>query len=336
MKLTRMLAVVLAALALVAAGCGGDDDEGVPEGAVAVVDGQQISRTELDALIARARKSYEGQKRQFPKAGSPEYQSLQSQAVAFLVQRIEFDKEASELGVKVTDEQIDKRVAQLKKQFFKNDQKTFTKGLSRQGYTVESFKADVRAQIVSEKLYEEVTGDVKVTAADVQRQYQKNKEQYTTPETREVRHILVKTKAEANAIYNQLKGGADFARLALQKSLDPGSKSNGGKLTISRGQTVAPFDQTAFLLPTNSLSRPVKTEFGFHLIQPIGEVKPAKTTPFAQVKGTIKSALEQERKQEAVRKWSESVKKEYEDKVEYAEAYKPPAAATETSASTTG
>jgi parvulin-like peptidyl-prolyl isomerase len=335
MKLTRVLAVVLAALALVAAGCGGDD-EGVPEGAVAVVDGQTIGRTELDALIARVRKTYEGQKRQFPKAGSPEYQSLQSQAVAFLVQRIEFEKEASELGVKVTDEQIDSRVAQLKKQFFKNDQKTFTKGLSRQGYTVESFKTDVRAQILSEKLYEKVTGDVNVTAADVQRQYQKNKEQYTTPETREVRHILVKTKAEANAIYDQLKRGADFTRLALQKSLDPGSKSNGGKLTISRGQTVPPFDQTAFLLPTNSLSRPIKTEFGFHLIQPLGEVKPAKTTPFAQVKDTIKSQLEQERKQSAVTKWSQDVKKEYEDKVEYAEAYKPPAAATETSAGTTG
>jgi foldase protein PrsA len=335
MKLTRVLAVVLAALALVAAGCGGDD-EGVPEGAVAVVDGQTIGRTELDALIARVRKTYEGQKRQFPKAGSPEYQSLQSQAVAFLVQRIEFEKEASELGVNVTDEQIDSRIAQLKKQFFKNDQKTFTKGLSQQGYTVESFKTDVRAQILSEKLYEKVTGGVKVTAADVQRQYQKNKAQYTTPETREVRHILVKTKAEANAIYNQLKGGADFTRLALQKSLDPGSKSNGGKLTISRGQTVAPFDQTAFLLPTNSLSRPVKTEFGFHLIQPLGEVKPAKTTPFAQVRDTIKSQLEQEQKQSAVTKWSQDVKKEYEDKVEYAEAYKPPAAATETSAVTTG
>jgi len=335
MKVTRTLAVVVAAVALVAAGCGGDDG-GVPEGTVAVVDGQEISRTELDALITRARKSYQADKRQFPKAGSPEYQSLQSQAVAFLVQRVEFEKEANELGVEVTDAQIDRRIAQLKKQFFKNDEKSFAKGLARQGYTLESFKPDVRAQILSEKLYEKVTGDVKVTDADVKSQYEKNKAQYTTPETRQVRHILVKTKAEADAIYDQLKGGADFARLASQKSLDPGSKSNGGRLTISRGQTVAQFDQTAFLLPTNALSRPVRTEFGFHLIQPLGEVKPAKTTPFAQVKDTIKSELEQTRKQQAVEKWSDGVKKEYEDKVEYAEAFKPPAAATETSAATTG
>lgn len=334
MKFTRMLAVPLAAAALLAAGCGGD--EGVPEDAVAVVDGQQISRSDLDSLLARVRKTYQANKRDFPKAGSPEYQSLQSQAVAFLVQRVEFEKEADQLGVQVTDKQVDNRVAQVKKQFFKGDQKAFTRQLGQQGYTVDTFKADVRAQLLSEKLYGRVTNSVKVTDADVKGHYDKNKDQYTTPETREVRHILVKTKAEANTIYSELKGGADFAQLARQRSLDPGSKSNGGKLTISRGQTVAPFDQTAFLLPTNSLSRPVKTEFGFHLIQPLGEIKPAKTTPFEQVKGTIKSQLEQEREQSALTKWTDGLKKEYEDKVEYAEPYKPPAAATETTESTTG
>ena len=94
-----------------------------------------------------------------------------------------------------------------------------------------------------------------------------------------MRHILVKTRAKANDIYNQLKGGADFAALAKKFSEDTGSKANGGKLTISKGQTVAPFDQTAFLLKKNEISKPVKTEFGFHMIQPIGEVKQAKVTP---------------------------------------------------------
>jgi parvulin-like peptidyl-prolyl isomerase len=334
MKVTRTLAVVLAAAALVAAGCGGS--EGVPEGVVAVVDGQQIDRSELDSLLARVRKTYRANQREFPKAGSPEYQSLQGQAVAFLVQRIEFEKEADELGVRITDKQVASRVAQVKKQYFKNDEQRFAKQLDRQGYTVETFEADVRAQLLSEKLYEKVTGDVKVTDADVQSHYRKNRDQYATPETRAVRHILVKTKAEADRIYDQLKRGADFAQLARQKSLDPGSKSNGGKLTVSRGQTVAPFDQTAFLLPTNSLSRPVKTEFGYHLIQPVGDVKPAKTTPFEQVKGTIRSQLEQERKQSALTKWTNGVKKEYESKVDYAEAYKPPAAATESTGIATG
>lgn len=335
MKVTRMLVPLLAVLALVAAGCGGSD-EGVPSGAVAVVDGEQITKSELDEFLARVRKTYQANDREFPKAGSPEFQSLQGQAVEFLVQRIEFEKEAGGLGVAVTDKQVDNRVAQVKKQFFKNDQKAFDKQLRQQGYTLDTFKADVHAQLLSERIYEKVTGDVKVTNKDVAGYYNQNKADYTTPETREVRHILVKTKAEATRIYDQLRSGADFAALARQRSLDPGSKQNGGRLTVSRGQTVAPFDQTAFLLPTNSVSRPVKTEFGFHVIQPLGEVKPAKTTPLAQVRSTIKSQLEQERKQAAVTRWSNEIKSKYEDRIDYAAAYEPPAAATETTGVTTG
>jgi parvulin-like peptidyl-prolyl isomerase len=334
MKVTRMLAPVLAVLALLAAGCGGS--EGVPSSAVAVVDGEEITKSELDAFLARVRKTYQANEREFPKAGSPEFQSLQTQAVEFLVQRIEFEKEAGKLGVAVTDKQVDNRVAQVKKQFFKNDQKAFDKQLRQQGYTLETFKADVRGQLLSEKIYEKVTGNVKVTNRDVARFYEQNKDQYTTPETREVRHILVKTKAEATKIYDQLRAGADFAALARQKSQDPGSKTNGGRLTVSRGQTVAPFDQTAFLLPTNSISRPVKTEFGYHVIQPLAEVKPAKTTPLAQVRATIKSQLEQERKQAAVTKWSNELKAKYDDRIDYADAYEPPAAATDTTGVTTG
>lgn len=335
MKVTRMLVPLLAVLALLAAGCGGSD-EGVPSGAVAVVDGEQITKSELDEFLARVRKTYQANDREFPKAGSPEFQSLQGQAVEFLVQRIEFEKEAGGLGVAVTDKQVDNRVAQVKKQFFKNDQKAFDKQLRQQGYTLDTFKADVHAQLLSERIYEKVTGDVKVTNKDVAGYYSQNKADYTTPETREVRHILVKTKAEATRIYDQLRSGADFAALARQRSLDPGSKQNGGRLTVSRGQTVAPFDQTAFLLPTNSVSRPVKTEFGFHVIQPLGEVKPAKTTPLAQVRSTIKSQLEQERKQAAVTRWSNEIKSKYEDRIDYAAAYEPPAAATETTGVTTG
>lgn len=328
MKTTRVAALALVALTLgVAAGCGGD--EGVPEGAVAVVDGTVVEQSDLDALMARAKKSYTAQKRDFPKAGSPDYQSLQGQAVAFLVQRVEYEQEAEKLGVEVTDKEVADRVAEVKKQYFGNDEAKFKKQLADQGYTVDTFEDDVRAQLLSEKLYEQVTGEVKVTDEEAEKYYAQNKAQYEVPESREVRHVLVKTKKQADDLYAQLKGGADFAALAKKYSQDPGSKDSGGKLTISKGQTVAEFDTTAFMLPVNALSRPVKTQYGYHLIEPLSAVKPGKTTPFAQVKESIKSQLSDTKRNEELTTWAADVKKEYEGKVTYAAGFEPPAAATE-------
>jgi parvulin-like peptidyl-prolyl isomerase len=179
-----------------------------------------------------------------------------------------------------------------------------------------------------------VTGDVMLTDKQVEEYYRKNKSQYSQPESREVRHILVKTRAQADDIYNQLKAGADFTALAKKYSQDTGSKANGGKLTISKGQTVAPFDQTAFLLKKNEISKPVKTEFGFHVIQPIGDVKPAKVTPLKDVKESIRQQLAQTKKNEAMTKWVDELKKDYEDKISYAVGFTPPPAATSTATST--
>jgi foldase protein PrsA len=307
------------------AGCGGGSDK-VPADAVAVVDGTDIKRSDYDQIVAQAKKSYKNQKREFPKAGSQEFQTLKNQVVQFLVQREQFEQQAKALDVEITEKQVDARLAQIQKQYFGGDRKKFEKQLKDQGLTEAQVRKDIRSQIVSEKIFAEVTGKVKVTDKQVEDYYIKNKSQYSQPESREVRHILVKTRAKADDIYNQLKGGADFAALAKKFSEDTGSKANGGKLTISKGQTVAPFDQTAFLLKTNEISKPVKTEFGFHIIQPLGEVKPAKVTPLKDVQDSIRQQLAQTKKNETMSKWTDDVNDKYEDKVSYAVGFKPPPA----------
>ena len=332
MKRAALSAVLLAALAL--AGCGGSD-ESVPADAVAVVDGEAIARSDYEALVAQARKSYENQKRDFPAAGSQELQTLRNQIVQYLVQREQFEQQAEELGIEVSDEQVESRLEQIVKQYFAGDRKKYDQQLAEQGISAAQVESEVRAQLVSEKLFAEVAGDVKVTDGQVEQYYEQNKAQYSQPESRDVRHILVKTRAEADDLYAQLQGGADFDALAKQHSEDPGSKANGGKLTISKGQTVAPFDQTAFLLETSVLSKPVKTEFGYHLIQPLGEIKPAKVTPLAEVKASIEQQVGQEKKNEAMTKWVADVKEGYEDKVSYAPGFTPPPATTGTLSVTT-
>ena len=328
MKISRL--VILCALVLFAlAGCGGGSDK-VPPDAVAVVDGQNIAKTDYDALLSQAKKSYKNQKRPFPKQGSQEFQTLKNQAVQFLVQREQFEQKAKDLDVNVTDKQVDARLAQIQKQYFGGDKKKYEKQLAEQGLSDKQVRNDIRAQIVSEKIFAQVTKDVKVTDKQIEDYYTKNKAQYSQPESRDVRHILVKTKAKADDLYRQLQGGADFAALAKKFSEDTGSKANGGKLTISKGQTVAPFDKAAFSLKKNAISKPVKTEFGYHIIQPLTDVKKAKVTPLKDVKESIRQQLAQTKKNEAMTKWVDQLKKDYEDKISYAVGFNPPPAASTT------
>jgi parvulin-like peptidyl-prolyl isomerase len=321
----------LAALALVAvlaaAGCGGSNDD-VPANSVASVDGVAITKTEVDNLMARARKSYEAQKRDFPKAGTSEYQGLQSQAVAYLVQRLEFENEAKARGIDVTDGEIDKGITKLTKENFGGDKKALQKALDQQGVTDAQLRSDVRADVLAQELTSQVSKGVSVSQTEVAAYYTENKSQYTVPETREVRHILVKTKVKADQLYTDLQGGADFAALAKKHSQDPGSKDSGGKLTVARGQTVVPFDKAAFSLAIGTVSKPVKTEFGFHLIEALGAVKPGKVTPLAEVEAQIKAQLEQTKQNETVSKWLSELQKKYEKKVSYSTGYEPPGTST--------
>jgi len=355
MKPTRLVLTVLVALAVLVATACGSDKQSVPSDAVAVVDGAPITKAELDGLLARAKATYKSQKRAFPKAGTAEYQALQTQAVAFLVQRAEYDNKAGELKLAVTDKEIDARIEQYKTQSFGGSQAKLDKQLKAQGYTKETLRSDVKAQLLSEKIYDAVTKDAKVSDAEIAKYYNENKSQYVVGESRDVRHILValnksgkpadtskgeavdyaKSKALADQLYDQIKAGGDFAVLAKKYSADPGSAANGGKLTITRGQTVAPFDTTAFLLTTNQVSRPVKTQYGYHVIKPISAVKPSTTTSLKDAKPQIQAQLVDKAKTDLITKWTADTKDFFAKKVSYATGFAPPAAATE-STTTTG
>jgi hypothetical protein len=130
MKNSRILLLSLCALvSVVLAGCGGGGSDDVPADAVAVVDGEEVARSDYNALIEQARTSYKNQKREFPAAGSQEFKTLQNQAVQFLVQREQFEQEADALEVEVTDKQVEARLAQIQKQYFGGDKTKYEKQL---------------------------------------------------------------------------------------------------------------------------------------------------------------------------------------------------------------
>ena len=233
MKRSLTFAVAaLAAFTLVAAGCG-DTDE-VPADAVAVVDGTEITRASLDELLARAKKSYTSRKRTFPKAGTAEYQQLQTQAVAFLVQREEYAREAEELDIDGdgrADHEEDRRgqEAVLRQRPDRSSRRVS----SEQGYTEATLREDIQAQLVAEGIYEKVANDVKVSDADVQKYYDENKAPvHRRGVARRPPHPRQDEGRGRQDPRRSSTGGADFATLAKQSSLDPGSKDQGGKLTV--------------------------------------------------------------------------------------------------------
>src|ERR671918_463083 len=295
MKLLRIsLALVGSAFVLVSTACGGG--ESVPGDAVAVVDGTAIPRSDLDALMSQARKTYEAQEQEFPKAGTPEYQNVQTQYVKYLVQLEEFEKEAGELGIEVTEEDVDKELQEFIKTLY--------------------------ASVLSQKLFDEVTKDVEVPAADIVAYYQQNQSSYGTPESRDVRHILVSEKDGDEVDFDQSKAEADRLYAELQ--------AGGGKLTINRGQTVPEFDKVSFDLKIGTISKPVKTTYGYHIIEALSPVRKAKSTPLSKVRASIKATLLQDKRTEVMTEWVKDLEEDYEDKVNYAAGFAPPELPEET------
>lgn len=145
----------------------------------------------------------------------------------------------------------------------------------------------------------------KVTDADVAAEYSKNLDSYRKGEEVTVRHILYKAdgtpasdaaaRAKADSAVKRLKGGADFAALAKAESEDPGSKDSGGELgAVSRGRMVQEFEDAAFGATQGDIVGPVKSPFGFHVIQVTGR-SAERVQPLFEVSSSIRGRLEETR-----------------------------------------
>jgi foldase protein PrsA len=332
------LALTITLVAVLAAGCGGGSSTSVPSDSVAKVGSTPIPKATFNSLMNVAFARYKSQKQPVPKVGTPTYTQLRDQAVTFLVRNEEFQQKAQDLGLSVTQKDVGDRLALIRKTYYHNSEKQLEDALKKDGITLTELEQfNLRPTLLSEKLEAKVTSNIKITRAAAQRYYKQNKTTFTTPQTREVRHILVSSKSLATKIASQLKGGASFAKLAKQYSKDTASAAQGGKLCVAHGgssgacqQTVAPFDKAAFSLKTNEISAPVHSVYGWHIIQPLGPVRPAHTQPFKQVVAQIQTNLAQQQKQSAWMAWLAKLTKEYQGKVNFQTGYAPATTTTPT------
>ena len=340
MRFLVRLTLPVLLVAVLVAGCGSGGSASVSAGDVAVVGNQHITQGQFDSLVAQQKQSTGST---FPKQGTAEYEAVKSRIVTALVQQAERTARAKADGINVTDKQVDARLTQLKKQYFNGDEKKYEAQLKKQHLTDTEVRADIRSQLVNEALVKEITKNVKVSDSDVHDYYLKNSQQYAKPQTRDVRHVLVKTQALANTVYAQLKSGSDktWCSVAKKYSQDPGSKNNCGKLTVSKGQTVPAFDQVAFTEKTNVVHPPIHDKtYGWFVIEPVSNVHPRSVTPEKQVSATIKSQLEQQDKNQAITTWINNLSKSFcsGGKIKYQVGYKPspdPCASTATTTGTT-
>lgn len=149
-------------------------------------------------------------------------------------------------------------------------------------------------------------GGVAVTEEELKDYYEQSKERFESPERRQARHILItvgegvddaSAQKKAEELTAQAKGGADFAELAKKNSKDPGSAVQGGDLGwAQRGMFVGPFEEALFSMTPGEIRGPIKTQFGYHVIQ-LQAVEPGKVRPYEEVRAEIEADYRNEKSQ---------------------------------------
>jgi peptidyl-prolyl cis-trans isomerase C len=181
----------------------------------------------------------------------------------------------------------------------------------------------MNAVLAQEFLRREIEGKVKITDDEIETYYKGHKEEFTNPESVKARHILLKVpegadekawkeaESKAKDVKKKLENGEDFAELAKKYSDDPGSKTKGGDLGFfTKGRMVPEFESAAFSLKPGELSGPVKTNFGYHIIE-VKEKKAADTKALAEVQAQIRQALQKEKQQQLQDALIERLKAKY-------------------------
>lgn len=155
--------------------------------------------------------------------------------------------------------------------------------LAANNATLDDVRELVRLSLVQEAVAKAITA-AQLGEAELQKRYQQQIADFTTLH---VDHILVDSEAKAQAIYDQVTVPgftlADFQALAKTESTDPNAPQDGGELTLAAGQLVSEFADAALALDNGEISKPVQTQYGWHVIWKIDE----QVTPFAQARDQI-------------------------------------------------
>jgi foldase protein PrsA len=219
------------------------------------------------------------------------FTSLRSQVMQFLIEGYWYQLEGNRQHIKVTDAQVQKAFTAAKATSFSSSAQ-FETFLSQTGQTLNDVLFRFRINQIAAKLL--AKQKTEVTPAAIEQYYNAHRSQFGTPETRNIRIVLTKTAAGAEAAKRALSSGHSWTKVAKQYSIDPTSKNTGGLLVgVSKGQEDAALDQASFAAPVNKVLGPVHGQFGYYVFE-VTKITPATQQSLAQATPLISQTLKSE------------------------------------------
>jgi parvulin-like peptidyl-prolyl isomerase len=217
---------------------------------------------------------------------------------------------------------VRKRFDQQKKQSFPKD-KDFQKFLKTSGMTLDDILFQVKVDLIASKLRDKVVkGKNKVTEKEVTDYYAKHKNQFATPERRNIRLVMARSKAKAEQALKALKSGQSFKSVVKKYSQDPQTKGTGGLLEGAvKGQVDAGFEQSAFAAPKDKLSGPVKGQFGWYVYR-VEKISKKHQQALAEVKASIRQQLIAQGEQKSLNAFVKDFQKKWKARTECRKGYK--------------
>ncbi len=212
----------------------------VPDGDIALVEDVpdgigNISQEEYNRSFRQTWKR--GGLQQAPETGDAQFEQIKEAAINDLLDQAWLTGEAAEIGVTATDREIDNEFQTIRQDQFPNEA-AFQTFLEDSGFSEEEVLDRVRLQVLSRKIEEQITSDVtEVPEDEIEEFYESSKENFTTPETRDIRLIVADNQADADEVEAALEESSetkDYARLAREFSTN-GSSSQGGRTVATEG-----------------------------------------------------------------------------------------------------
>ena len=308
----KVFLILVLGLAIMLAGC----NSAKTAKTIAEVNGEKITQADFDELYAVLKADYEfKQMVTLDKTKDKEIlKDLESKTFENLVLQKLIRQEASKQGIKLDKKEVDATIKDIKDSKNEESKDGYKKFLDETKFSEAGLKEYLETQQLNNKLSEKVTADVTVNETDVRKYYDENKDQFRNPGGIQISHILVAKEdlAQAEQIITKLNQDADFAALAKEYSIDPGSKNNGGDLgtPVNASSNLVPeFLKAALALePGQYTQKPVESEFGYHIIK-AGARTEAGIMPFDQVKAELLNELENQEKYQYYNDYLEKVKK---------------------------